>query len=168
MPRGAGEEEGLEATRVSGIRPHWEAAGSTARIRLVTDPAENSGWLAVVESVLLAGFALPFHVHGREDEVVSVLEGELKVYLDGRERTIRTGEVAFLPRGREHSIAVVRGRTRTSSMFTPAGFEGLVPVLWEAGDPDADDGAVERLLSVAAEYGCGITGAPPRDGRASK
>jgi len=136
-----------------------------AEVRIV-EGGGKAGWLSVVESVLGEGFALPFHVHHREDEVVSVLEGEIRVYQEGRERTIGAGDIVFLPRGQEHSFAVVRWPARLSVMFTPAGFEEVAPALWEAGDPRGGDRALERAGTAVALYGCQITGAPPRKGGA--
>lgn len=158
-----GEEDGMEGTMRSWILgPQWEDVGSAARARLVTDPSKNAGWLSVVEVLLEEGFALPFHVHYREDEVVSVLGGEIRVHEEGREWGVRAGGVTFLTRGREHSISVVRAPARLSLMFNPAGFEQVVPALCEAGAPDADDGTLERLVPLAARHGCKITGEPPK------
>jgi quercetin dioxygenase-like cupin family protein len=134
----------------------------------VVEGGGQAGWLSVVESVLGEGFALPFHVHHREDVVVRVLEGELRVYQEGRERLVGVGDVVFLSRGKEHSLAVLQAPARVSVMFTPAGFEEAAPVLWEAGDPRRSRrGSLERLRSAVAPYGCEITGNPPRAGDAS-
>jgi len=139
-----------------------------AEVRVV-EGGGKAGWLSVVESVLGEGFALPPHVHSREDEVISVLEGEIRVRQDGgRERAIGAGGVVFLPRGQEHSFAVLRGPARVSIMFTPAGFEEALPTLWEAGDPRSGDGSQEHLAATLALYGCEVTGDPPHGAGAAE
>jgi quercetin dioxygenase-like cupin family protein len=153
--------EGAEKRQPVVVGAAWKDVGSAARIRLVTDPATNAGWLSVVEGVFEEGFALPFHVHHREDVMVSVLGGEVRVYEREREWTVRAGGIAFLPRRREHALSLVRPPAQLSVMFTPAGFEGFIPALCEVGDPKTDD-AMGRLISAAARYGCEVPGEPPR------
>lgn len=138
--------------------------GCGGGVRIVLDGAGGGGRLSVVECVLAEGYALPFHVHDREDEAVHVLGGRLLVYLGGEERALSSGDAMFLPRGVEHSFAALRGGARVSCIFTPAGFEEF---LAEMDGIMASSSGVERLIAAAARYGCDITGEPPGFPRSS-
>ncbi|MGH3087529.1 MAG: cupin domain-containing protein [Rubrobacteraceae bacterium] len=127
-------------------------------VRIVLDGARGGGRLSVAECVLGEGYALPFHVHDREDEVVHVQEGELLVYLGGEERVLTAGNAMYLPRGVEHSFAAVCGGAKVLCTYTPAGFEEF---LVEMDGIMASSSGVERLIAAAARYGCDITGEPP-------
>lgn len=133
-------------------------AGHEGGVRIVLDGASGAGRISVVECVLAEGYALPFHVHHREDEVVHVEEGEVLVCLGGEERVLSTGDAMFLPRGVEHSFAALCGGARVFCTFTPAGFEEFMA---EMDGVMASSSGVERLIAAAARYGCDITGEPP-------
>jgi hypothetical protein len=64
----------------------------------------------------------------------------------------------FLPRGVEHAFAVASERARVLSLFVPAGFEGFYREMVAA---DVHTLEVERLVVLAARYGCEITGPAP-------
>ena len=46
----------------------------------------------------------PVHFHPSQDERFEVSEGELRVNLDGEERTLRAGDTLVIPRGTPHSM----------------------------------------------------------------
>jgi quercetin dioxygenase-like cupin family protein len=46
----------------------------------------------------------PAHLHPAQDERFEVLEGTLRVVLDGRERTLSAGEAVEIPRGASHRM----------------------------------------------------------------
>lgn len=46
----------------------------------------------------------PAHYHPGQDEVFSVLEGELTFLVDGDQRTLTAGDELPLPRGRTHAV----------------------------------------------------------------
>ena len=56
----------------------------------------------------------PVHIHGREDETLIVVEGEMQAIVDGRLQTLHAGEAAFLPRYVPPQIRNVSG--------TPSGY----------------------------------------------
>ncbi len=91
-----------------------------------------------------------------------VLEGELAIFLDGNWNRARAGTAMLLPRGVEHSFAVITAPARVLTILAPAGYED-----WYREHPNgalghgAGKSTVERFVAVAARYGCEVTGPHP-------
>lgn len=128
--------------------------------------AETAGKFTVLEGEGSRGVSLPLHVHHREDKVLYVAEGELTIHLAGEEVAAPAGTTVSLPRGMEHSCVVESEEARALTFFSPGGIEGLVFEMDEAAEENGRD--LERLVAVAARYGCDITGPPPRGRRQSR
>lgn len=63
----------------------------------------------------------PAHLHPAQDERFEVLEGALRVVLDGRERTLSAGEAIEIPRGVAHRMtAAGDGAARAIWQTRPA------------------------------------------------
>jgi quercetin dioxygenase-like cupin family protein len=58
----------------------------------------------VMEGEIDPGGGAGWHTHAKEDETVTVLEGELVVN-DGERHVLRAGETHVVPRGRRHGFA---------------------------------------------------------------
>src|SRR3954470_7942091 len=86
--------------------------GALVRIRIGGDA--TSGRLAVLEHQEQRGHASPLHRHDAADETFLVLEGELRVQVDGEMYAAGAGSTAFLPRRRPHAFAVTRPRRGSS------------------------------------------------------
>lgn len=122
--------------------------------------AETAGKFTLLEGEGSRGVSLPLHVHHREDKVLYVAEGELTIHVAGEEVAAPAGATVSLPRGMEHSCVVESEEARALTFFSPGGIEGLVFEMDEAAEENGHD--LERLVAVAARYGCDITGPPPR------
>jgi quercetin dioxygenase-like cupin family protein len=133
--------------------------GSLVRVRLGGDA--TGGQLAVVEHENERGFGTPVHIHQEADETFFVLDGELRVEVDGELSTAGAGAVAFLPRGLSHSILVTSPQARYLTLHTPAGFDEFAKAV---GTPRADVPApdLQTLKAIAAGYNIDIIGPPPR------
>ena len=141
--------------------PGWTGNGTT--------PAENAGVLitgeetggrfALIQTVEVRGGEPPRHRHEREDEILHVLDGALRVWIAGAWVEAPAGTTVVLPRGVEHGFVVTAGRTRLLTAVSPAGFEGFYREA--AGRPNPID--LDRLVATAARYGCEITGPSPGD-----
>lgn len=110
----------------------------------------------------------PLHVHETQDELFVVLDGELRVHVDGDERRLAAGETAVLPKGVPHTFRVESAAgARWLAITTGADFEEFVRAL---GRPAESDGLppagpptpeqVETLVAVAAEHRIAIVGPP--------
>ena len=143
--------------------------GLAAGLTVLVDGASTAGRLALLALTVARGQEPPRHRHHWEDEALYVVAGELAVHLGGAWRRVPAGAVIFLPRGVEHAVAAVTPEARVLTILTPAGFEGFHR---EWGAPAVGVAApdLERLVALAARYGCEITGPaarPARYGRAS-
>ena len=94
--------------------------GALIHIRAGGD--ETGGRLAIVEHYAERGLASPVHRHRVDDETFLVLEGELRIEVDGRARAAGAGAVAFLPHALPHAFVVTSPQARYLTIHTPAGF----------------------------------------------
>ena len=143
----------MAATRGASRDGQGRADGHRAAV--LVGGAETGGRLAIVALTLARGAEPPRHRHHWEDEALYVLEGALAVCLGDAWHHVPAGAALLLPRGVEHGVAVVGARARALSVLTPAGFEGFYR------DMDGVEPDLERLVTIAARYGCEITGPPP-------
>jgi quercetin 2,3-dioxygenase len=134
--------------------------GSVLVTSLITG-AETAGQLDMFTLQLPRGAGVPAHVHERTTEGLYVLEGALRVWLDGSEHVLSQGDYASIPAGTEHRWEGAAFFTKAIAMSTPGGLAGLLGRIGEptelhmftAGAPalDADalaaaaDGADLRL-----------------------
>ncbi|HEX5062992.1 MAG TPA: cupin domain-containing protein [Kofleriaceae bacterium] len=86
----------------------------------------------VIESTLPEGSHTPFHRHDHEDEAFYVLEGRMKIYVDGR-APIEVGPGCYVhtPRGAAHGFVTLT----PVRMLVLCGVEGFVEMAREAGMP---------------------------------
>jgi quercetin dioxygenase-like cupin family protein len=139
--------------------------GSLIQIRAGADA--TGGRLAIVEHQAERGLASPVHRHRVDDETFLVLEGELRVEVDGRARAAGAGAVAFLPRGLPHAFVVTSPQARYLTIHTPAGFDQFAIAagtsVGQTSAPPVDELPPDpaALAAMAAEYGIEILGPPP-------
>ncbi|HWO65057.1 MAG TPA: cupin domain-containing protein [Umezawaea sp.] len=101
-------------------RARWHLGGLLT-IRMAG--ADSNGSIGVVEERAVRGYSTPPHVHGREDETLYVIDGELEYSVDGRNGIAMAGEAVFLPRGLAHNFRVVSAEAHFLVIITPGGFE---------------------------------------------
>ena len=123
---------------------------------------DTTGQVALVETVEVPGAEPPCHRHAWEDKLIYVQPGTLAVYLNTAWMPTPAGTAVWIPRGTDHSFAVISDEARVLTLFVPAGFDGFYS---EAGDtmPWGHTTApqLERLVAIAARYDCDITGPHP-------
>ena len=125
----------------------------------------TNGQCSVVLGTERPGSEPPRHRHQHEDETCYVLAGTLTYHVGDELLQASAGTCVFLPRGIDHTFVVHSPEARVLTFYTPGGFEGYVR---EMSVPHPGAGAhagaaheVERMIAVAARYGCEITGPPP-------
>lgn len=136
-----------------GLKARSSSPAREARITVLVTGEETAGKHGLVETVEERGAKPPRHLHHREDETVYVIEGSLSVWVAGEWIEAPAGTAVFLPRGAEHAFVAATEEARVLSFFAPAGFEGFYREMAASGLFD-----VERLVTMAARYGCEITG----------
>jgi mannose-6-phosphate isomerase-like protein (cupin superfamily) len=81
--------------------------------------------MSALELLAPAEFGPPLHVHHREDELIQVLEGTVRVACGERDETLEPGGLAFLPRGIPHAFQVGETPARLLVVFAPGGVEAM-------------------------------------------
>lgn len=115
---------------------------------------QSNGSLAALEVANPAGEGPPLHVHTREDEVVYVLEGEIRWKLGDQLTLTGPGSLVFIPRGEPHTWQNVGdGNCRMLITFTPAGMEGFFDQLSSLTEFDP-----HLFRAAAAEHGMEVVG----------
>jgi quercetin dioxygenase-like cupin family protein len=135
-------------------------AGTRVIVRVTA--AQSGGRIGVWESEEPKGTALPFHVHGREDEQVIVLAGTVSSFVGEFVHHLQAGDTLSLPTGVPHAHLVTSETARVLTIATPGGFEQL---FLDAGVPNRQQAetAFDRASLVAAveQFGVKIVGPPP-------
>ncbi len=126
--------------------------------------AEQTGEaFGLLEHVIPAGFASPWHVHHAEDEAFYVVEGNMTFRCGDQTVPAGPGSFVYGPREIPHGFRVEGTQSaRLLLLCTPGGFEHFIIDLSEptppSGPPD-----MEQLMALAAKYNCEILGPFPED-----
>jgi quercetin dioxygenase-like cupin family protein len=122
--------------------------------------SETGGALTACESAVEPGEGPPLHLHVREDELMYVLEGRLRVELDGVMRDAPAGAVIFIPRGVAHTWQNAgAGLARLFFLFTPAA-EAMERFFERSDEFSAELSAAERFQRFAGDAGMEVLGPP--------
>jgi quercetin dioxygenase-like cupin family protein len=139
--------------------------GALVRIRASGDA--TGGRLDLLEHQGERGYGSPVHRHLAEEETFFVIDGEVRVEVDGQAHTAGAGAVAFLPRQLPHAFVVTSPRAHFLTLHTPGGFDNFTRAVGspatatdtmppEEGPPDP-----ATLAAIASSYGIEIVGPPP-------
>jgi len=131
--------------------------------RVIETAEKTNGAFGMIENVMPAGFASPYHTHHLEDEAFYVLEGQLAV-LCGEDWTLAgPGTYVFGPREIPHGFRVVGDApARMLLLCAPGGFAQFVVDLSEKAPAPPD---MAKLMAVAAKYQVDILGPLPETPR---
>ncbi|MCW2796328.1 quercetin 2,3-dioxygenase [Nocardioides sp.] len=126
--------------------------------------AESGGAFLLFEDELEAGKVTPLHIHPDADETFYMLDGSIRLHLDGEERTLGAGGVAMIPRGVPHAFMVTSDNARMLCLQNPGIGEKFFLGASEParpGDtaPPVDFGRVQA--SAQATGAIEILGPPP-------
>ena len=126
------------------------------RCRILATSDSTGGTYGLVDMIEVpAGDMPPLHVHHTHDEGFLLLEGELSLFLPGREIALPPSEFVLAPRGVPHAYQVGEAPARWLNISTPAGFEQFV-----ADVAALDELRPEALAATAAAGGIEILGPP--------
>jgi quercetin dioxygenase-like cupin family protein len=92
----------------------WKATG-----------AETGGTFLLFEDVMSRGKTTPLHIHPQVDETLYMLEGEIRLHIDGHEQRVGSGDVAMTPRGVPHAFLVTSETARILFLETPGTSEAF-------------------------------------------
>ncbi|NNC79250.1 MAG: cupin domain-containing protein [Acidimicrobiales bacterium] len=135
-----------------------------AFMRVLVDSKDSGGAISMMEHWYPANWSPPLHVHHREDQVLHVLEGEIRARSGDSEVTMTAGQAAFLPRDIPHTFVTGEAGAKVLEINTPGGFEQFH---LDAGDPaletripDPKEVDVPKLAAAIAPYECEFVGPP--------
>jgi mannose-6-phosphate isomerase-like protein (cupin superfamily) len=121
--------------------------------------ADTDGELLEVESSWAGGGQEPpEHHHPRQEEHFEVLEGELRVRIDGHEQTVRAGETVVVPMATPHSMwNPGTGRARALWQTRPAlRTEAFFELVWglarTAKENPAESPGPDQAAALMREY----------------
>jgi len=137
-----------------------------ALVRVRAGGAATAGQFAILEHEAARGFGSPVHRHDVAEETFFVLDGELRVEVDGHAHAAGAGAVAFLPRRLPHAFVVTSPHARYLTLHLPAGFDGFALAAGTAATstaPPADEPPPDlaALAVLARRYDIEILGPPP-------
>ncbi|WP_250033728.1 cupin domain-containing protein [Paractinoplanes maris] len=145
----------------AGAETFWFLGG---KARVLIPGSATKGALTVMQFDDTIGHAPPLHVHGGEDEVWVLLDGEISFFVGEQRHDLTAGQVAFGPRGVPHSYLVRSAGSRLAVMFAPAGIEGFFAAAGTAVlDADEAPAAFDlgTVLTAAAAVDLTVAGPPP-------
>jgi quercetin 2,3-dioxygenase len=135
----------------AGEGPRHTLFGQVAFQVLTGDECNGALGMTVTEGP--KGTAVPAHAHERTYEGMYVLDGRLRVNVDGDEHLLIRGDFMSLPVGVEHAVVCDAQLTRFVTMYGPAGPERLYEVAGEVAEqaifPEEVTPADERRLAAA-------------------
>lgn len=116
-------------------------------------PEQSNGWLMAALFTAPPGNGPPIHIHQREDEILTVIEGRFAFYADGRWTEGGPGTTAYLPRGQANAFKNV-GDT-VGKLHVMANSPGLISFFRQCEVPfhlpDGPD--METITAIAADHG---------------
>ncbi len=125
---------------------------------------ECNGAFLIFEDLLEGGKATPLHIHPEADETFFMLEGEIRLMVDGVETPLAEGGIAVIPRGIPHAFLVTTPRARMLCFQTPGSGEAFYRHASEPTEQIEPTGPVDfgRVGQAAQATGAiEILGPPP-------
>lgn len=130
---------------------------------VVVDGDTSDGRLAVFRSTMRGGTASPVHVHEREDETVTLIDGTAIFWVGDQRWEVGAGDTVFMPRGLPHAYSFT---SETADMFTvcnPAGMEEFFRAIgWDLAQPLPEGWSPDfaKMNEVGAASGQTVLGPP--------
>jgi quercetin dioxygenase-like cupin family protein len=158
------------STRTAIIRAEGEGDAIWFNNDLFTFKAtaqETDNALTLFEELSQRGKVTPLHLHPNADETFLVINGEIRVYVDGTERTVGPGGVASVPRGMPHAMMVTSETALVLTIVTP-GCKELEMFFRDVGEPATQRTLppsvplpLEKIRAAAARHGSVVILGPP-------
>ena len=126
---------------------------------------ETNGAFLLFEDLVARGKTTPLHVHDDGDETLYVLDGEIRVHIEGTEHVVGPRGVAVMPRGVPHAFLVDSETAPLLTLLVPGSAEAFYR---GASDPATRESTpagpvdFERVRRSAVDSGgMRVVGAPP-------
>ena len=141
--------------------PFWFLGGQA---KILVPGESTAGAVSVVEFRDPLGHATPLHIHDHEDEIWTVLDGEISFFVGEDRYDLAPGDIAFGPKGVPHAYLVRTPSARLAATFAPAGIENWfkdngAPVASVTDHPAPFD--LGAIVAAADAYHLRVAGPPP-------
>jgi quercetin dioxygenase-like cupin family protein len=122
---------------------------------------ETGGAFFMVDDLdLEQGKTTPLHTHPAT-ETMYVIEGEIRMHMDGVEHDLRSGGVSMAPAGVPHAFLVTSPRARLLTLHTPGTCEAFYLAASEPFDTSSHQVDFDRVMSAGRSTGGMIVVGPP-------
>lgn len=146
-----------------------ELAWEWPDIRRMLERGDSATGMSAVEFTAPRGFGPPLHLHREEDEIMYVIDGQIRLDVGSDTVFADTGTVVSLLHGVPHVFQVesdtARFLTVTAGRSSTPGFDRFVAALGAPTDIAALPTPVEidagHVAAVCAEHGIEVLGPPP-------
>ncbi|WP_420138247.1 cupin domain-containing protein [Sphingomonas sp.] len=144
-------------------------------MRILLTGEETGGQFTMIHGTMPPGGDGGLHVHAREDESMTMLEGALEVTIGNMTFRLEAGQSYFAPRGIPHRLRNT-GSTPARSLLvtTPGGFDAFVreagtPLPLASDRPEQPPTAeqMQALMQLAARHGITVLEPPSPQSPAS-
>ncbi|MFM9419278.1 cupin [Thermus scotoductus] len=138
-------------------------------VRVWVSEVEGQDGLSVLEHWAPYGDSLPLHIHHTEDEVVIVLEGEVRFLVGDTSRRVLPFQEILAPKGVPHTYRVESPEgARWVTVTAHRDFERFVRAMSRPAEREAlpsptgppSPGEMERVTKIAQTYGIEFVGPP--------
>jgi quercetin dioxygenase-like cupin family protein len=126
-----------------------------SRCRVLADAESTGGRYGLIDMLVPAGDMPPLHVHHDHDEGFLLLDGELTLFLPGKEIPLAPGEWVLAPRGVPHAYRVGPAPAHVLVLSQPGRFVDFVRDVAALAEATP-----EALGEAAATHGIEILGPP--------
>jgi quercetin dioxygenase-like cupin family protein len=140
----------------------WFCGGGLHTWKATSD--ETGGAFLMFEDRLDEGKSTPLHRHPDADETFYMLEGEIRLHIDGTEQRLAAGGIAVIPRGIPHAFMVTSPQARMLCLQTPGGGDAFYRLASEPAHTDEPAAPIDfdRVRAAAIQTGAiDILGQPP-------
>jgi quercetin dioxygenase-like cupin family protein len=123
---------------------------------------ETGGQFSLIEMNIRKGLEAPGHTHTHEDESFFILDGEIRVLVNGEEHHLKAGEFIHLPKGIAHAYFAKTDTVKMLCTMAPAGLENMFLAMSRPADkmeyPELPSGPpspelLKRIGELQAQYG---------------
>lgn len=136
------------------VTPLGEGA-NVAGLLVKVFSADTESAYCVMELTLPPGGGAPQHVHHREDEIITVMEGTLTVTsTEGKDHAAPVGSVVRLPRGARHAFRNASDApVRLMIAAIPGGLDNYFAALGALGKDATQEDVAEINRQFEIEFG---------------